>query len=260
MDRKKITTALLSNINDELAVTEYGHGHLVTMPLSFYDEDRITLFVEPYEHGVRVTDHGTTAMRLQMADVNIDSPRVVEAWRRSTAPLGGHSLAAEEGVVAAWGSEDEVGRLLLAVAESVLRVDQLRWLWAEGQRIPFKEKVVNKIIEVTGEAEEVTPNAPLAQTSGRSRQVTAAIGSNPDTRIYVQAVGSSSGERAEEHCYYIFDHSELPRERILAVVAGRLEQWADVLVEELTKVTDVAFFDESNQVGTALLSRLSTVR
>jgi hypothetical protein len=257
LDAAKIKANLLSQLNDHVEVREYGHGHLITLPLAFYDDDLITLFVEPFEGGVRVSDQGTTAMRLHMADLDLDNQRISDAWTRSVAALGRHSIGTDDGVVGAWGDQRDVGELLLRVAEATLRVDQLRWLATDRRPVRFKDRVVSKIGSIAATPEQVTPNAPLPQTSGRTRQVTAAIGADVDRRVYVQAVGGGSREQNAEHCYYIFSHSGVPKERVLAVAAGGRDSWPDVLIEELHKVTDVAFFDDEGDVQAKLTKQLA---
>jgi hypothetical protein len=259
MDSSKISSSVLSLVNDEMEVREYGHGHLVTLPLAFYDDDLITLFVEPYEAGIRVTDQGTTAMRLNMADLDLDNQRVAEAWLRSTATLGSRSLAAEDGVIGVWGQVADLGRMIMSVAETALRVDQLRWLATDRRPVRFRDRVVNEISSIANAANHVTPNAPLPQTSGRTRQVTAAVGPDTVNRIYVQAMGASNREHAAEHCYYVFSHTELPRDRVLAVAAGRRDDWSPALLEELGQVTEVAFFDQQGDVQAKLGRRLSVL-
>jgi hypothetical protein len=260
MDATQIKKTLLSYVNDDVVVAPYGHGHLVTTPLRFYDDDRVTLFVEAYEDGVRVSDQGTTAMRLHMADVKLEASRIAEVWRRCTATLAPHTLAGEDGILTAWGTEGELGRLLIAVAESALRVDQLRWLSTEHRPLMFRDRLVKKIIDVAGDPKQVTPRTPLRQTSGRTRQVTAAVGDDPDSRVYVQAVSLSDQERSVEHCFYVFNHADISRQRVLAVAAGSQKNWSQELITELETVTDVAFFDDSGQVRKALSSRLAALR
>ncbi|MGW4520111.1 hypothetical protein [Amycolatopsis sp. NPDC004378] len=259
MDESKIKSSVLSQVNDVIDVREYGHGHLLTLPLAFYDDDLITLFVEPFEAGVRVTDQGTTAMRLHMADLDLDNPRVVEAWSRSVASLGHQSLTVEDGTVGGWGDTSQVGRLVLAVAEAVLRVDQLRWMVQDRRPVRFRDRVVRTISSIASAPEQVTPNAALPQRSGRTRQVTAAVGPDMDNRVYVQAMGKSNRDQAAEHCYYVFKHTDVPRNRVLAVAAGRREAWPDVVLGELSEVTDVAFFDEQGDVQAKLSERLASL-
>ncbi|NKQ59376.1 hypothetical protein HFP15_41735 [Amycolatopsis sp. K13G38] len=256
MDGAKISTSVLSLVNDQLDVKPYGHGHLITLPLAFYDDDQITLFAEPFEGGVRVTDQGTTAMRLHMADVDLQNARVADSWNRSVAALGVKSLAAEEGIVGAWGTVDEIGRLVLMVAEAALRVDQLRWLATDRRPVQFRDRVVSQLNAIARANEQVTPNAPLPQTSGRTRQVTAAVGLDHERRVYVQAMGASNREQAAEHCYYVFSHTKVPRDRVLAVAAGTRDAWSSALLDELGQVTDVAFFDERDDLRSQLQGRL----
>ncbi|MFI5558552.1 hypothetical protein ACIA2T_04670 [Amycolatopsis japonica] len=248
---------MLSLFNDMIEVRRYGHGHLLTLPLAFYDNDLITLFVESYEGGIRVSDQGTTALRLHMADLDLENSRIADAWSRSVAALGARSLAAEDGVVCGWGDEADVGGLILGVAEAVLRVDQLRWLATDRRPMRFRDRVVSTISAIASSPEHVTPNAPLPQTSGRTRQVTAAVGPNVDNRVYVQAMGASNREHAAEHCYYVFSHTDVPRERVLAVAAGRRDAWSSALLQELTEVTEVAFYDEHGDVKDKLSGRLA---
>lgn len=257
MDTARIRSAVLSTINDEVEVHEYGHGHLVTLPLAFYDDDLVTLFIEPYEGGIRVSDQGTAAMRLQMSDIDLDNPRVSDAWQRSVASLGAQSIAADENTVGAWGASDELGRLVLAVAEAMMRVDQLRWLSPDRRPVRFRDRVVRQLMDITKSEREVTPNAALPQTSGRTRQVTAAVGSSDGRRVYVQALGASNRDQAAEHCYYVFSHTELPRDCMLAVAAGTPDSWSAAQVDELASVTDVAFFDRKGDVQGKLQARLA---
>lgn len=257
MDATRIRSALLSRVNDAVSVSPYGHGFLVTLPQAFYDDDLVTVFIERYEGGIRVTDQGTTAMRLTMADVDLDNPRIAESWRRSIATLGTRSLAGEDAVVSAWGEEGELGDLLFTVADAVLRIDQLRWLASEARPMRFGERVVKRVKDLVGEARYVTPNARLLQTSGRARTVTAAVGADGDEPVYVQAVSRKSPDTSLEHCYYIFAHAELPRERKLAVAAGTEDEWSSEQIGELGAITDVLFFDAPN-IRRDLVSRLTS--
>jgi hypothetical protein len=255
MEPGKIRSGVLSAINDTISVTDYGHGQLVTLPVAFYDNDLVTLFVEPYEGGIRVSDQGTTAMRLHMANVDLDNKKIAEAWRRSVASLGAQSMAAEEGVVTAWGSETEVGNLLIAVAEAAMRVDQLRWTVTERRPMRFRDRVAHRLSEVAGGPEYVTPNAHIQLTSGRAKRVTASISVDPKRPIYVQAISENSGDQGTEHCYFIFSHTDIERDRKLAVASGTPDTWPH-LEAELRGVADVAYFDSRNDLETKLSQRL----
>ena len=51
----------------------------------FFSTTRVKLFVEQLEGGVRVTDRGTTAMRLTMAEVNLTSKPAEDVLQQSVA-------------------------------------------------------------------------------------------------------------------------------------------------------------------------------
>ena len=205
VDGPKLVAAVLSQLNDGLVVTSYGHGYLVSVPLHYSDGDRVKLFVEPFQQGIRVTDRGATQMRLHMANLSQSTPRVREAWQRSLAGSDLHNPVSDD-QIAAFGAEEEVGQLILKVAEATMRIDQLRWLATERRPAKFPERVVKRLVKAVGRAEEVLPQAPLPQRSGRTRRVTAAVGIEPEKIIYVQAVGGGSKEKQEksvEHCFYL---------------------------------------------------------
>jgi len=102
------------------------HGYLVSLPLFFFDDDRVKLFVEPFERGVKVSDRGLTAMRLVMSDVKVDSDRIHKAIARS-ASSPRSQFEAHEGEIAAFGDED-LADLIFGVGSAAIRVDQLRWM------------------------------------------------------------------------------------------------------------------------------------
>ena len=246
-------------MNDSTSVKPYGHGWLITTPLRFYDDDRVTLFVEPFEQGFRVTDQGTTAMRLLMADVNVESVRVADAWRRSVASLNQFSMGSEEGVISACGAESDLGGLALRVAEAAMRVDQLRWLTQDRKLVRFTDRVVNHLKSVVSRPDAVTPRAALKLSSGRIRQVTAAIGDDEDNRLYVQAVSNGPKEardRSVEHCAYLFNFApQITKERRVVVASGGRDQWPSDIVAELSQVSDVAFFDDVADMNKLIAER-----
>lgn len=243
---------LLAVMNDEVTSVPYGHGHLVTLPLHFYDDDRIVLFVEEADGGHRISDRGTGALRLHMADVNLDAPRVKEAWDQSLGSLRQHDFWGEDGVIAALSGEKGLGDMLLRVAEASLRIDQLRWMAPEPRRMPFRARVVKRLNGIT-EYAEVTPNAPIKLRSARTRQVTASVGYE-DNVVYVQAVGRGDRDQAIEHCHFLFNMSNIPEQRRIAVADGRETDWPKAMVNELKDVAQVAFYDgDTDRAWQALL-------
>ncbi|MEU7754592.1 hypothetical protein [Micromonospora sp. NPDC049171] len=66
--------------------------------------------------------------------------------------------------------------------------------------------------------------------------------SNNDRSAYVQAVSLRDRDHAAEHCYYIFDLSDVPKENRIAALDGARTDWPGEIVSELTQVGDVEFF------------------
>lgn len=128
LDAQKLTSLVVREMNDEITVMDYGHGLLMTLPLTYWDDDRVTLFVEPFESGYRVSDRGSTAVRLHMTGMNVETAKVAEAWRRSVASLNLVNPGDEELELAHFTDADQLGESILKVAEASLRIDQLRWL------------------------------------------------------------------------------------------------------------------------------------
>jgi hypothetical protein len=263
VDPTRLAGSLLNVVNDGTSVTPYGHGWLLTTPMRFYDEDRVTLFVEPFEQGFRVTDQGTTAMRLVMADVSMDSARVLDAWRRSIASLSEYSMGSEAGVISACGAEGDLGVLTLRVAEAMMRVDQLRWLTQDRRPARFTDRLVSHLRSVVSRPDAVTPRAALKLSSGRIRQVTAAIGDNENDRLYIQAVTNGPKEtrdRSVEHCAYLFNFApQIAKERRVVVASGGREEWPSDVIAELSQVSDVAFFDERTSMDRLITARADAV-
>lgn len=245
MSSRATRSAILSAFNDDILTTPYGHGELVTLPLHYYDDDRVSVFVEEYENGLRISDRGMSLMRLHMAGLNLDATKVDEAWSRSIARVRKRDLVGEDGVISAFAEAGDVGRAILDVAEASLRVDQLRWMASEPRRGRFSDQVVRRVTDLVGGRATVTPNAAFQLTSGRTRQVTAAIGESVETRFYLQAVGGSdraSREKSIEHCHFLFSLGTVERERKLAVVADGGTGWDTTVRQELGRVGQVAFY------------------
>lgn len=157
-------------------------------------------------------------------------------------------------------SADQLGESILKVAEASLRIDQLRWLHSAQTPVRFTDKVVRRLVRAAGERAAVRPNAPMKLRHGRTRQVTAAVGTDERRQVYVQAVGGSNREtreRAVEHCTHLFDYAEgLDPDQRLAIVSGTREEWQDY-IETLTESAEVAFYGEPDQLDEILKRRLT---
>lgn len=263
MDTHKLSSLVISHLNDGMAVRPYGHGSLVALPLAYWDEDCVTLFVEPFEDGFRVSDQGATALRLHMTGLNLSTPRVAEAWARSVAGLNLYNPGNEELELAHFTSSGDLGEAVTKVAEASLRVDQLRWLYTSQAPVRFSDRVVKRLGDSVGSrAGVVRPNAPVRLRHGRQRKVTAAIDSRDEREVlYVQAVGGSSTdarERAVEHCTFLFKQAEdLDASRCLAVASGHRDDWDQYFVKTLAEAAHVAFFEDPGELDEILARQLA---
>lgn len=262
MDEHKLSALVMSRLNDGMAVRAYGHGFLVAMPLAYWDEDSVTLFVEPFEDGYRVTDQGSTALRLHMLGLNPATPRVSEAWARSVAALNLFNPGEEELELAHFTSAAELGGAVVKVAEASLRVDQLRWLHTNQKPVRFGDRVVKHLGAFIGDRADVRPNAPVRLRHGRERKVTAAVETQDDREIlFVQAVGGTSNEtreRAVEHCTFLFKQAEaLDSSQCLAVASGHRDDWDPYFTNTLAEASEVAFFDEPGGLDAIVLRQLT---
>jgi hypothetical protein len=261
----RIVSAVLSGLNNDISITPYAHGFLISLPLFFYDDDRVKLFVEPHGSGVKVGDRGLTSMRLTMSDVNFSARRVQEALAQS---VDGHllHLDAEGGEISSFGSMGDLPDLVFAVASAVLRVDQIRWLAIERRPVAFRDKVVHELIEVAGQNNRVIPHATISLRSGRKKQVTAAVGPETPTLdappLYVQALSgqdSDARESAVARCFHLFSFAVASRDHLIAVASGTRSDWPESLVEEVSQVSTVAFFEERGSVAETVGRKLAAI-
>jgi hypothetical protein len=261
VDPHKLTSAVMRYLNDEIAVREYGHGFLVALPLAYWDDDCVTLFVEPFEDGFKITDQGATAVRLHMTGMNPQAPKVAESWARSIASLNLYNPSEEDLELAHFTAHDDLGEAIVKVAEASLRVDQLRWLHSAQTPVRFPDRVIKRLSAAVGERGDVRPYASLRLRHGRERQVTAAVQARPDHEVFVQAVGGSTKdakERAVEHCTFLFNQAaDLPQGQRLAVASGHREDWDDYFINTLAEAGAVAFFDEPGDLDEILSRQLA---
>jgi hypothetical protein len=229
MEARTAIAAVLRAVNDHTAVRPYGDGLLVDLPLNYGDGDAVRVLVEPMGDGYRVSDRAAAHMLLSMAGVNPNEGKAADAIaevRRSTQLNG---VDAAPGELATFGTTDDLGTLILDVAQASLRVDQLRWLAVTRPSARFVE---------------VHRGAEIPLKSGRKRPVTLTVASGNKV-AYLQALSRRDPDQATEHCYYLFSLAEeVPAPFKIAALDGRAGEWPSQLVEELKLVGSVEYFDD----------------
>lgn len=243
MDAAVAIGAVLRAVNDDTTVQPYGDGLLIDLPLSYGDGDAVRLLVEPMGAGFRVSDRAAAVASLTLAGVNMGSDRVAEAFAEALRATDLNSFNAAPGEVATFGTAENLGRLILAVAQASLRVDQLKWLAPRQPGRRYVDRVTDRIMNWAGRSRQVQRDAPIPLRSGRSRPVTVRVG-NDGKAAYVQALSLRDPDQAAEHCFHIFGLSTVAKESRVAALAGSERDWPKEIVTEMRTVSDVEFFDD----------------
>ncbi len=118
--------AVLRTLNDQAVTHPYGDGLLIDLPLSYGDGETVRVLVEPMGSGYRVSDRAAAATLLTIAGVNITQGRAAEAFAETMRSVGLNGLDAAPGELSTFGHADDLGRLILDVAQAALRVDRLQ--------------------------------------------------------------------------------------------------------------------------------------
>lgn len=243
MEANAVIGAVLRAINDSTVVLPYGDGLLVDLPLSYGDGDGVRVLVEPMGTGFRASDRGAAATLLTMAGVNLTSGRAAEAFAETLRAAGLNGFDSVAGEVATFGAADDLGKLVLMVAQASLRMDQLRWLAPRQPGTRFVDRVSDRVTVWAGRTRKVQREAPIPLASGRSRPVTVRV-ANDGKAAYVQALSLREPDQAAEHCYHLFGLSTIAKDNRVAALAGSERDWPAAIVAELRTVGDVEFFDD----------------
>jgi hypothetical protein len=241
MEVATIVAAVLRAVNDNTTVRAYGDGVLVDLPLVYGDGDSVRILVEPMGSGFRVSDRAAATTLLTMAGVNIGAGRPAEAFEAAALTNQLNQISAAPGELATFGDADNLGRLVLDVAQASMRVEQLRWLAVRQASARFPDRVTDRVRAWAQGGRKIQREAKVKLRSGRSRPVTLSV-SNDHQAAYIQAVGSRDREQAAEHCYAVFGLSEVPQNARIAALDGSKEDWPKAIVEELASVSSVEFF------------------
>ncbi|XVV13655.1 DUF1828 domain-containing protein [Actinoplanes sp. CA-131856] len=246
MDTSATVGAILRAVNDHTLVRPYGDGLLVDLPFTYGDGDSVRVLVEPMGTGFRVSDRAVAASLVSMAGANLSAQRPSEAFEEIIKSAKLNGLRSEAGELATFGPAEQLGQMILDVGQASLRVDQIRWLAVRQSPKRFTDQVAERVRSWAGHR-QVQREASVSLKSGRQRQVTLRI-YDQNSAAYVQAVSSRDQDQAAEHCYYIFDLSEIPKENKIAALDGGRDDWPVEIVEELKTVSGVEFFDDARSL------------
>ena len=152
-----VKSALLSAVNDWSTVIPLGEGGevLVRTPWSYSDGDTVTVLAEPYGSGWRVSDRAEARDRLAMWGVDASSGKVAQA---TSAILEGADLVAtgsHPSEVATFGAPDDLGAMLLLVAQAAARIEGLRWLARDVPAATFEGRLAARV-EALAQARSMT--------------------------------------------------------------------------------------------------------
>jgi len=126
VDEETVVRALLGAIDGRVVVRPYADSLLVDLPLTYGDGDSVRLLVEPLGSGVRVSDRASAFGRLILADVNADGGRVAEAIAAAIRTAGLSNIGGEGDEIVTFGPMEDLGGMVVAVAQAALKVEQLR--------------------------------------------------------------------------------------------------------------------------------------
>jgi hypothetical protein len=246
MDMSAAVGAILRTVNDHTLVRPYGDGFLIDLPLTYNDGDSVRVLVEPMGVGFRVSDRAAAATLVSMAGVNLNAPRPSEAFEDAVRNGNLSGLSSAPGELATFGTAEQLGKMILDVGQASLRVDQIRWLAVRQSPKRFTDQVTERVRSWAGNR-KVQREALVSLKSGRQRQVTLRV-SDKDRAAYIQAVSSRDRDQAAEHCYYIFDLSEIPKANKIAALDGGRADWPAEIISELETVGGVEFFADARSL------------
>lgn len=235
-------TALLGYVNDQTAIRPYGEGVLVDLPLTYSDGDVVRVHVEPVSSGYRVSDRAEAVDRLEQYGVNAWTGRAATAIATTKLEANLNAINSAEQEIATFGDEAQVGAMIMAVAQTAVRVEQLRWLASPRSR-PYRERLYDRLHDASTRRWKIERNPTVRLQSGRIRPVTLSVQGERGT-AWVQALSKSDQDSSVSHCYYLFDRSNIPKDSRVAALDGRKEDWPAGVADDLAVVGAVEFFDE----------------
>jgi hypothetical protein len=149
----------------ELDIERSGNGLRVSLPLDEADGDAVTVWLSALPGGWRVSDQGTTLMRLSYQH---DIDRLMEGAREALFEriLGEHQINLEDGRLLMTVAEGELAAGLLRYGQAIQRVGDLRFWTRARVASTFYDDLGDRLRAIAG-AEKVhrdfaVPGAPAA--------------------------------------------------------------------------------------------------
>ena len=136
----------------ELSVRPTANGFLVETPFSYFDNDRIIVFVKLQTDGTYLlTDNGEAAERLTFDGVDPASIRISE-WLVESAQLHGVQWNQDEQELWMVTSEDLLAKAVFLLAESAAQLQAMTATRSSRMDSSFKDDVLRILREVSVEA------------------------------------------------------------------------------------------------------------
>ena len=243
-----VSSHLLRAVNDGTTITRYGEAWLCTTPFPYRDGDSVSVLVEELHDGYRVSDRAEALDRLVMWGVGPDSQKASAAIKDARTAAQLHPIGSHPSETATFGSQDDIGRMVIDVALAAVRIEQLRWLAQDRPALTFDERLAQRLQSLAAAHRWTWDRRPeIKLRSGRARRITASVTGERGT-AFIQAVSAADQDRAVEKCYYLFDRSSVERDHKMAALAGRRDDWPRDLAEDLAAVGVVTYFDEPHQI------------
>ena len=248
---------LMTFWNDQLDLVPYGPGYLAYLPWRYSDDDAVTLYIEETANGMfRITDQGTTIMRLRSFEQFDTGGALDEAWRQTLGQLRTHDFGTPERSeeISVFCASQDLAESVTAVASACLRAEQADLAASTGSKSPrFSSQVTQSLLRISSSLSnvKVSRRVTVPLRTGRTRTVTARLDHPGSPHLWVQAVGGRKLDERESQvakCFLTFSQGVFDGGTRIAVLAGAPNNWPKGMAEDLKDVSsDVVFFDENER-------------
>lgn len=229
---------IVTGYRDCLAATDYGDGHLVSLPATFESGNLVTVLISRTDGVATVTDRGLAADELAIAGLDLTgrAARSFAAVRDSTglAPMFG----ADDWEISASVDAADVAIAVQAVADAVIRADGLRALVTAARPASFGDKTIARFAAHAA----VVPRDKMPGKHGAMRRVTFSYRGRDEAQYYVQALAGRDTEtrvRSYDHASGLFlGAAPEPNHRVALLQHGDWERWQIENLREVCRVVD----------------------